>query len=842
MQYPLTGRGPAGGRDDCHTFATNILPNLGATHSGMIRLTIKGIVQGVGFRPAVYRTAVELGSCGYVQNKGSHVEVVIDCHPAEFVKALRANLPPLARIDKVARNQVPAGEIAKMRGQGFRIIPSQKGEGAGVFQAIPADTGTCNNCLHEMFEEGNRRYLYPFINCTDCGARFSVIEGLPYDRPKTAMHEFPLCPTCLAEYTRPGDRRFHAQTISCVDDGPRYGLFDSAGGSLARHPEQWKTVKEFCDLINTGKTGIVKSWGGMHHMARMGIVWRFREMIKRKNKPLAIMAKDLRSVESIAHLTDHEVELLTSPRRPIVLLRKRDDLPQEQAELLEGVSPGLDTVGVFLPYTPLHYMLFSFLDPAMVIMTSANPSGEPMIVGNEQVFLYPADFYLLHDRRIVNRCDDSVIKSLGDRSLFIRRSRGYVPEPIEVGRKGQVISVGAEENITGCVARSGSAYMTQYIGKASGYGVIDFESEAIQHLVKLLRVTRPAAVALDVHPRYRTRKLAKRWLEHDTRGLLEDGVIDHRESLAALPSTRDPVPLEIQHHHAHAASLMIDSLPRKRWGDVVPVLTLDGTGYGMDGTAWGGEVLESSLTGFRRVAALRPLPLIGGEMAIKEPTRLAFALAELADVDYIALEDIDLFRKTMEDATPASGFGRLLDAVSAYLRVCTRKTYDGEPAMRLEPLLRKGVSVMNLEPLMVEKEGWTGPDWIEDGPGFNDVYRGGPGQGRLQVVDTPAIFRAMHDGLPSGTGSADLAATYLRSIMKGLVSEAVASAKEHGSRYIGLTGGVAYSQPLTETFVRMVEEAGFQPLLHDRVPPGDGGISIGQAVVALNILGTTGDR
>ncbi len=592
------------------------------------RVVFRGVVQGVGFRPTAYRVASSMGLRGYVRNNGSNVEVVVDGRAEDFVRSLLSALSPLARVEEVSYESIGEGDVLSALGRsgdvgGFTIVQSRRGSRDSP---IPADTGICGPCLRELFDSGNRRHLFPFINCTDCGARFSVISDVPYDRKNTSMTDFHLCRVCRSEYESPDDRRFHAQTISCPDDGPRYTLYDGAGrvlvpcggggagsrGGMGAPGREWSgggsgdwlaPIEEAARRVDGGQIGVVKGWGGMHIVCRIEECARLREWYRRPAKPFAVMFRDIEAVRRVALVDAFAETLLTSPQRPIVLLPKRH--PGE----LECVSPGLGNIGCYLPYSGLHHVLFSKMRASAVIMTSANPAGEPMITENDGAFSLGLGFCLLHNRRVVSRTDDSVVIPFRGRRFFIRKSRGYVPDGVPVPYRASVLSLGAEKNVTSAVSKDCRLYATQYIGNTTRYRVQLFLESATEHLMRLLGVERAESVVVDMHPQYASRRLG----------------VELAERWGARVN-------EVQHHWAHAASLMLDCGlgPDER----VVTISADGAGYGPDGTVWGGEVLLAGYRGFERVGTIETFPLLGGDAAVRDPPRIVLALLDQAGLDW----------------------------------------------------------------------------------------------------------------------------------------------------------------------------------------------------------------
>ena len=723
-----------------------------------MKLIFKGIVQGVGFRPTIYRVATHLGLKGYVLNTGSEVEVVIDRDVDRFIDQVKKELPRIAHITEIIK------EPDQRKFTDFRILHSKKGEKKSQ---IPPDIATCDDCLREMFDPSNRRYLFPFTNCTVCGARFSLITDIPYDRERTSMNTFPLCTNCTHDYKDVDNRRYHAQTISCPKCGPAYRLYDVNKKDLGIE----QAIQRFAAYMDQGKIGVIKSWGGMHLCCTLEKLKHFREWYKRPQKPFAIMVKDMKTAEKFGYVSDDERELLLSIARPIVLLKKKTE---------ELVSPGLDTVGVYLPYTGLHHVLFSFLSADALVMTSANIPGEPMLIRNDDVFSLHADFYLLHNRDIPNRIDDSVIRLWNGNRFFLRKSRGFVPDVLAVPYDARIVSVGAGENLCGALSVDKKIFCTQYIGNSKYYSTVEFLEESLRHLMKLFLKDEPLhAVAMDLHPLYESRAVAKKIAAE-----------------CCVPA------VEIQHHWAHAASLLVDHKIEQS-----VVLTLDGLGYGEDGKFWGGEVLEASFDAFTRVSHLEYLPLIGGDQATRDPRRLVYALFKQFGKElFFTGTEAAVLEKLVKHAPLSSSLGRYLDALSCYLGICTTRTYSGEPAMKLEKYLAAGVSQYPLH--VPVKENVVG------------------------VVD---VFRQLDEQLRrplSEKDKADASVSLVKAIVDALTDIAITQARQVDIQTIGLTGGVSYNVPITEMIQRRVTGAGLEFLVHRNVPNGDGGIAVGQNAIA----------
>jgi len=718
-----------------------------------MKLLIRGTVQGVGFRPTVYRSAVKIGANGMVWNNGS--DVVIDTDKGkELLETIKRDLPPLARIDSVEFI-----EEEYKGGEGFSIaLSKQNGDGA----SIPADSAVCDDCLKEMMSP-SRRFKYPFTTCTNCGPRFTLLSGMPYDRPLTSMKDFPLCPECQKEFSDPTFRRFHHQTICCPVCGPRYRLENDKAPMNTSDP-----IGELAKELDKGCIAVVKGWGGMHICCTLDRLKEMREWYGRKEKPFAIMFRDMESLKRYAEPTPYEEELLQSPNRPIVLMKKK------QNEFTELASPGLDNIGSFLPYTGMHHLLFSELKHDALVMTSANVPGEPMIVDDQRIKELGADLYLLHDQPILNRADDTVVRLLDDRTQFIRRSRGNVPFHISIPFKGCAVGMGPQENLTASVAYDGNIWPTQYIGNGEKIGVPEYLEEAVRTQIGFLNC-RPEMIAMDLHPGYSNRPLAK-----------------------TLASEYGAELIEVQHHWAHAASLMVDNRI-----DSCVALTLDGTGHGDDGTAWGGEVLASDFDSYKRVAHLENIPLLGSERALYDLRRLRFAIDAIngRENNDFTESEAAVMNKLMGKSVMTSSFGRILDALSYSLGVCTQRTYDGEPAMKLEPLLARGKLVKGFE---------------------TETVNG--------VVKTTHLFH------PSNEKREDVAYSVVYNIMKELVRSASEAADSMGIGTLGLTGGVSYNYTISRMFIDLAKESEHPIALHKDVPNGDGGVSIGQVAIATKRL------
>ncbi|MDD5263900.1 MAG: carbamoyltransferase HypF [Candidatus Bipolaricaulis sp.] len=740
------------------------------------RILVRGVVQGVGFRPFVYRTAVALGLGGTVCNRGdSGVEILVEGGVSAidaFVVALRRDAPPLASVDGVSVEEVvPVGESR------FTISPSQgEGRASGT---IPPDTAICPACLGEV--RGSTRYSgYWATSCTDCGPRFTIIEELPYDRPRTAMRDYPLCPACEAEYLDPANRRYHAESTACPVCGPRL-LFDGSGDEPIRRATM---------ALANGKILAIKGIGGTHlacDATEGAAVELLRRRLGRGGQPFAVMASEA-MVPSFAVPDEREWELLRRPERPIVAVRQRD------GALPAAVAPGLHTVGAMLPYTALHALLFERLRGPLV-MTSANRPGRPMWIEDEEIARKSvgiADHRLTHDRRIVARCDDSVVRRAGGRTVFLRRSRGYTPArfPVDLGRE-PILALGPETGLTFALYDAGGLTMSQHIGSVDNLETYAYLEEAVEHLRRLLGVATPRVVVCDAHPRFLTTSLAERM---------------------ALASGGKAV--RVQHHVAHVAAAMAEHHLEEAVGVV-----LDGYGYGADGSAWGGEILVSRGGTVERAASLRPIRLPGGDLATRFPLRVAAAyLAEggvpLAEIEGalrkrgLSPEAAALVVRQWESGvnTPqTTSAGRFLDGIAAWLGVCRQRTYEGEPAMRLEALAARGTALAVDVPVRRAGSGW--------------------------VIDLVPAFCALVEA-SSVEPAERIAAAAQSALARGAAAAAIAVAEERRIGTVCLSGGVAVNDAIASEVRAAMEAAGLAFVTNEWAPCGDGGVAFGQAVAA----------
>lgn len=756
------------------------------------RIRVTGVVQGVGYRPFVWRLASELSLSGWVRNDARGVEIEV-CGAAgqvqRLIERLRAEAPPLARVDAVtAHRSAPEG----LPGGDFVIMESRNGRAATI---VGHDTAVCRDCLGEMFDPANRRWRHAFTNCTHCGPRFTITRAIPYDRARTSLKPFALCGKCQREYAAPADRRFHAEATCCPKCGPRLTLTDGAGKPLSGDP-----VAGALRLLQQGRIVAIKGLGGFHLVcdARNGAaVATLRERKQREEKPFAVMLANAASAAAFVQMNIGEPGLLTLPERPAVLLRKRHACD----DALPGVAPGLAWLGVMLPYTPLQYLLFheaagrpaglAWLDapqPLALVMTSANPGGEPLVTGNEEALQRLAgiaDAFLLHDREIVARCDDSVVRAAPGGPQFVRRARGYTPRAVRLPRSGPpVLAVGGWFKNTVCVTRGDEAFVSQHVGDLDNAAACAFFEETVAHLLRLLDVE-PELVAHDLHPDFHSTRFAAAFARQ-----------------GALPL------LGVQHHQAHAAAVLAEhGVAGEAWA-----LTLDGVGLGADGGAWGGELLQLAGTRCERYGHLAPLALPGGDRAAREPWRMAAAvLHRLGRSDEIAR------RFPAQAGAPAvaqmlaqrlncpetSSLGRVFDAAAGLLGIRPVMAFEGQAAMLLEGLAEQYGDALPLD------HAWR----IEDG--------------RLDLLP---LFAALADERDAARGAAHFHATLVAAL-----ADWVRACVPAGATVVG-GGGCFLNQILARGLRARLGALGYTLLEAHRLPPNDGGLSLGQAWIALQHL------
>jgi hydrogenase maturation protein HypF len=759
----------------------------------------------VGFRPFVYSLATRLGLAGCVGNDVDGVFAEVEGRAelvAEFLVLLEREAPPLARVERVTAQAIPADGAA-----GFAIVASDT---TGRRRAlVSADSATCADCLRELADPGDRRFGYPFINCTNCGPRFTIVRDVPYDRPLTTMAGFAMCAPCAAEYGDPANRRFHAQPVCCPACGPRLRLLDAAGTEVAgpdlAGPDLASTDLASTDLASTEQSGAagplagavralergdvlaVKGLGGYHlavDAADQKAAARLRSRKHREDKPFAVMVPDVPAAQDLCQVDELAEELLTSPRRPIVLLPRRAAGP-----VADAVAPGNRQLGVMLPYTPLHHLLLGVFGRP-IVLTSGNSSDEPIAYQDADATARLggiADAFLTHDRPIHIRTDDSVVRPFRGRGTVLRRSRGYAPEPLTVrGRFPRpVLACGAELKNTFCLGRENRAFLSQHIGNLENYETLRSFTESIEHFQRLFDTT-PEVVAYDLHPDYLSTKYA---LELDGVDLVG-----------------------VQHHHAHIASCLADN---DEEGPVIGV-AFDGTGYGTDGTIWGGEFLLADLVNAERGGHLASVPMPGGAAAVREPWRMAAAYLDAAfpgglpeGLKIQARNETWPHVLTMArrgvNAPPTSSAGRLFDAVAALLGVRDGINYEGQAAVELEQLSA------------TSREGG---------------YRAGITAGRPFTVSGADLFGAAAGDLLAGVPPEVIGARFHQGVADMIGQACLVLRDVSGLRTVALSGGVFQNLLLLGNVTDLLEDTGFRVLTHSRVPPNDGGISLGQAVVA----------
>jgi hydrogenase maturation protein HypF len=746
------------------------------------KVEVRGIVQGVGFRPFVFQLAEDHGLYGHVANTSSGVQIHVEGASARieaFIRAIGAQAPPLAQITAIeSRSTTPKQCTA------FQIIPSRRGAGRSAL--ISPDVAICGDCLREMQDPRDRRHGYPFINCTNCGPRYTIIDDVPYDRPKTSMRHFRMCSACQAEYDNPRDRRFHAQPNACDECGPRVALERPDGTVLTGE----HGIHRAATLLADGQIVAVKGLGGYHLAAdatNNRAVTRLRRRKHREEKPLALMAPDLETIRTFAHIDPDEIEVLTSPQRPIVLLRQRTN-----AVIAEAVAPRNAWFGVMLPYTPLHHLLLAHGFTALV-MTSGNRSDEPIAIADAdaRVRLAPiADAFLVHDREIYLRCDDSIVRKTAGTTRFLRRSRGYVPVPVFLRRRQPaVLACGAELKNTVCLVKDDRAFVSQHIGDLENLATYDFFKATIAHLERILDIT-PELLACDLHPDYLSTRYARE---------------------------RDDLPtVAVQHHHAHIASAMAENHLDGR----VIGLAFDGTGYGPDGTVWGGEVLLATESDYERAAFLTPVCMPGSAAAIREPWRMAvsylahtygdrFHTLDLSFLNHIDRDQADILVKMGRrglNAPLTSSLGRLFDGVAALCGLRHRVAFEGQAAMELE-------MAAGADDAGCYDHGWT------------------PVDGHYRIEIAPIIEGVVAD-LTRGLSVSRISRRFHTTLITLFTALCREIRAQTGLDRVVLSGGAFQNAILATALAQQLEAADFAVHTQRLVPPNDGGLSLGQAVVA----------
>ncbi len=737
----------------------------------------------MGFRPFIYRTARLHTLSGFVKNRPDGVVAEVEGTEESidaFMSDVKKNLPPLADVTKIS-----AIELAVLNDAEFEIIPSDAGGKPDVH--ITPDVATCSQCIAEMLDPEDRRFHYPFINCTNCGPRLTIISAIPYDRGNTSMSCFPLCNECLKEYNDPGDRRFHAEPNACSVCGPRLTLLDQEGNVL----DEKDPLQAACEKLLSGAIVAIKGLGGFHLCVDAyndSAVDRLRSRKYREEKPLAIMVKDIEGAGRIAEVGETEKKLLESLERPIVLLNKKYGLPT-----LRKISPGMDTLGIMLPYTPLHHILFENGFRALV-MTSANQTDEPICIGNREALdrlRGISDFFLIHNRDIKVRCDDSIVMAVTDTPFLVRRSRGYVPKALALNESyPEVLALGPHMKTTICILKDNLAFLSPHVGDLDTPQARDFLDESTNLMYQIAQC-RPRLVACDLHPGYYTTQVAR-----NMKGI--DNIIP------------------VQHHHAHVVSCMADNGITGR----VIGLSMDGTGYGSDGHIWGGEFLVADEVNFTRVGHLSYYLLPGGEKAIREPWRIASSLLREAfgnnwQNHAIGLNIIpkdhcsDLMETVIKSAVNCpltSSLGRLFDGVAVILGLRQTVSFEGQAAMEMEAMAKK------------QNVGTLPFDIKEEGP--------------CLLLDFIPAIRRIVESLLTGTSKESLAWAFHACLHRAFCEVAVRIRHKTGLNRAVLSGGCFQNRILLEGCLKDLNNAGFEVFIHKRVPTNDGGISLGQAVCA----------
>jgi hydrogenase maturation protein HypF len=758
-----------------------------------LHLTIGGAVQGVGFRPFVYACAKSCDLSGFVGNEsgGVFVEVEgLEKNLINFQKLLCENAPPLARVISIELQEIaPTGETD------FRIVESKTRDAENTI--VSPDVSVCADCLRELFDEKDRRFRHPFINCTNCGTRFTIVKDIPYDRPNTTMSRFEMCELCRSEYDNPQNRRFHAQPNACRNCGAR--VWFVAQNEREIYDEDALLAAQ--RVLSENGIVAVKGIGGFHLAcdARSDAALQvLRERKGRSDKPFAVMCRDLETAESLAEINEAERVLLASKERPIVLLRKK-----QGAEISELVAPGNNFLGVMLPYSPLHYLLFNSVDEKyrsldVLVMTSGNFSGEPIVKDNREALeklSRLADAFLLHDRDIYVPCDDSVIRVFENHELPVRRSRGYAPFPVELPFKlPPILAVGGELKATFCLAKDEFAFMSQHIGDMENLETLQAFEKSVEQMRKLFGIE-PEIVAFDKHPNY----LSARWAKDNTAKLFK-------------PETRL---VAVQHHHAHIASAMAEN--NFDGAEKVIGFAFDGTGYGDDGAVWGGEVLLADYRGFERVAHLKYFPLASGDVSVKKPYRVALSLLWQAGIDWneklpcvAACSDTEkkILRTQFEknfNAAPTSSFGRLFDAAASLAGVRQTITYEAQAAIEFEAFL---------------------DDNVTDSYEF-DLIEAEPIE-----IDCSRLFRDAARDVLTGVSTGEISAKFNNAAANLILRLALRFRKRENLNKVALSGGCFQNVALLRESVSRLREHDFEVFTHRQVPPNDGGLALGQAAIA----------
>jgi hydrogenase maturation protein HypF len=749
-------------------------------------IQVSGIVQGVGFRPYVYRLATDRNLGGNISNTPAGVTIEIQGRPdlvEDFVARLPREAPPLAQIIHVLVRELPC-EADRC----FEILSSRLGEPASAL--ISPDVAVCEDCLRELFDAQDRRHLYPFINCTNCGPRFTIARDVPYDRPRTSMSAFPMCDKCRAEYADPHNRRFHAQPNACWDCGPQLEFWNSKGRPI----KGLDPIEAAIERLRSGEILALKGLGGFHFAVdamNSAAVERLRQRKRRSAKPFAVMVRDLDAARRFCEIDAEARTLLNSRQRPIVLLPK-----SKSSAISETVAPKQLDLGFFLPYTPLHHLLFAVGNFTALVMTSGNLGEEPIAIDNREAvdrLGNIADSFLVHDREILLRCDDSVVRHSAGRSRQIRRSRGYVPAPVRLHRElPRILAVGGELKNTICLTRGNMAFLSQHIGDLENIESLDFFRDAVRYLSRILEIE-PEVIAHDLHPDY----LSTKW----------------------AATRRGARLVGVQHHHAHIAACMAENLIDGR----VIGLALDGTGYGTDGQIWGGEALIAGYASFERAAHFAYVALPGGAAAIREPWRMAVSYLARAfgenflDLDIPFVRELERGRAELVlrmmaqrvNSPLTSSCGRLFDAVAALLGIRQEVSYEAQAAIELEMSGRSSTASGGY-PLAIRR------------------------QHECWQIDPSPLFGAIVEDLRRKVGAETISRRFHNGLVETLVRLACLLRQESSLNRICLSGGTFNNLLVLENLIRKLQFRHFEVFTHSEVPTGDGGLSLGQALVAAH--------
>ena len=784
----------------------------GANLRTRLKITVRGAVQGVGFRPFIYRLATELGLTGWVNNSAQGVFIEVEGRKAElerFLLRLDGEKPP--------RSFIQSLEASWLDPVGYKVFEIRKSElGGGTTALILPDIATCPDCVREIFEPKNRRYFYPFTNCTNCGPRFSIIQSLPYDRANTSMKQFTMCPRCQAEYEEPRDRRFHAQPNACPECGPKLRLWDRAGKDFAESDREALSVA--ADAIRRGKIIAVKGLGGFHLIVAAGndrAVRRLRDLKQREEKPFALMFPSLKLVKALCEVSEFEERLLRSPEAPIVLLRRRRSAMGKRL-LVTSLAPGNPNLGVMLPYTPLHHLLLSLLG-FPVVATSGNLADEPICIDEHEASARLsgiADLFLSHNRPIIRHVDDSIVRVMAGREMVLRRARGYAPLPIrlrspdgnrQVPAENVVLAIGAHLKNTIALSSGSQVFISQHIGDLETEQAFASFQQVIADFQRLYKV-RPSVIAADLHPDYLSTKFAHR--------------------LVSRTSTRNPRLTTVQHHVTHVLSCMAENeLQPPALG-----VSWDGTGCGTDGTVWGGEFFLVTDTSCERVAHLRQFRLPGGDKAVKEPRRAALGLLYemfgeacfvqdgLAPVRAFSPGELGPLKTMLArgvNSPLTSSAGRLFDAVASLVGLRQEARFEGQAAMELEFAL-EGIETNDAYSLTITN------------PARSRAHCRSSSANSLLSLDWSPLIAALLADVKRRVSVSKISARFNNALV-----EAIVAVSAHvGEKRVILTGGCFQNRYLTERVVRRLQEEGFRPYWHQRVPPNDGGISLGQVIAA----------